>query len=367
MKKISTILVLFSIIITLQSTIKKVDSSSNPPNGYSGSTGVYCNSCHGSFSLNSGGGSISVNGLPGYTYTPGQTYNFTLTISHGAADRKKWGFLISAINSGNNIGTFSSTNTNAQVNSSELGHNSAVTTTSQSSYTYSNLSWTAPSTPNLPITFYFAGNAANSNGSTNGDYIYSSSQIIALPIDLYSFSCTSNKQDVIINWQTNNEINSDYFEVEKSDDGQIFYSIAKITASGYSSVLKSYQYIDTKPSYFEKPIFYRLKLVDKDKSFKYSKIINVKLKALNTVVKKVFPSINYAGGNLKAEVVSDENMDINILVLDAGGKILQLNRSSITSGSNNLNILLPNTLQKGMAFIKFVGNDLSQTISIVIQ
>lgn len=367
MKKISTILFLFSLIVIMQSTTKKVDSSSNPPSGYSGATGNYCNSCHSSYALNSGGGNVSVNGLPGYTYTPGQTYNFSITITHGAADRKKWGFLISAINSGNNIGTFSSTNTNAQVNSSELGHNSAVTTTNQSSYTYSNLSWTAPSTPNLPISFYFAGNAANSNGSTNGDYIYSSSQIIALPIDLNSFSLTSNKQDVLINWQTNNEINSDYFEVEKSDDGQIFYNIAKITASGNSSVLKSYQYIDSKPSYFEKPIFYRLKLVDKDKSFKYSKIINVKLKALNTVVKKVFPTINNAGGNLKAEVICNKDMDINILVLDAGGKILQLKRSTITSGNNNLNILLPNTLQKGMAFVKFVGNDLSQTISIVIQ
>ena len=81
MKKISTILVLCCLIITLQSTIKKVDSSSNPPSGYSGATGDYCNSCHSSYPLNSGGGSVSVNGLPGYTYTPGQTYNFSLTIS----------------------------------------------------------------------------------------------------------------------------------------------------------------------------------------------------------------------------------------------------------------------------------------------
>ncbi|MFM7838065.1 MAG: hypothetical protein ACKO6K_00740, partial [Chitinophagaceae bacterium] len=79
------------------------------------------------------------------------------------------------------VGTFSTTNPNAALNGTELAHNGAVVTGLQSTYTYSNLSWTAPSTTsgdNQTIKFYFTGIAGDNNGNNNGDYTYAASQTI---------------------------------------------------------------------------------------------------------------------------------------------------------------------------------------------
>ena len=78
---------------------------------------------------------------------------------------------------------------------------------SQSSFTYNNLSWTAPVNPdanNQTITFYFVGNAANGNGGSSGDFIYSGTKLINLKIlpPVYTFNGNGN-WDNPANWSNN--------------------------------------------------------------------------------------------------------------------------------------------------------------------
>jgi hypothetical protein len=80
-----------------------------------------------------------------------------------------------------------------------LSHNGAVVTSTQASYTYTNLTWTAPATANQPVTFYFVGNAANNANGNQGDYIYSSTKVVALPIELAELIAKVNGKDVLIN------------------------------------------------------------------------------------------------------------------------------------------------------------------------
>jgi hypothetical protein len=162
--------------------------SSQPPSNASGAPGGgTCADCHGN--LNTGGGSVVVNGLPS-NFQPGQTYPFSVTISHSDT-RDRWGFEINARNSSNNpIGTFTTTNANAATISgpSEIGHNNAVSSTG-TSYTYDNLSWTAPSTvatDDNSVTFYVAGNAADGSGDNSGDFIYTNTVQLVLPVTLKS-------------------------------------------------------------------------------------------------------------------------------------------------------------------------------------
>jgi hypothetical protein len=182
--------------------------SSQPPQGYAGADGSYCIDCHNSYPINNGGGSIDITGLPDAGYTPGTTYNFSLTTTHSAADRKKWGFSIEARNAFNQtVGTFGSSNANAAINGSELSHNRAVITPFQSSFTYNNLTWTAPANPTADdqtITFYFVGNAANGTGSTSGDFIYSGSKVISLQSQAPVYTFTGNGNwDNAANWSNN--------------------------------------------------------------------------------------------------------------------------------------------------------------------
>lgn len=165
--------------------------SAQPPSGYTGAGpaglggGPTCVDCHSSFALNSGGGSVSLVGFPGY-YIAGQTYNISVKITHGANDRRRWGFAMKAVNSnGQQVGTFGTTNPNIIVSGDEITHNSAPVTSLSGSYTFANITWTAPASPTAAdqtVTFYFSGNAANNSLDNTGDYIYNSNQTITLAV-----------------------------------------------------------------------------------------------------------------------------------------------------------------------------------------
>ena len=147
-----------------------------------------------------------MSGLPANTYSAGSTYNFSVNITHGIANRKRFGFSIKAVNGkGQSIGTFSSTNENAKPNSDELSHwNAQLLTTPTDSFSYNNLIWVAPASPvddDTSVTFYYVGNATNGSGSPDGDYIYSGSSMLVLPLTLSGFNAIVSGTSVELDWK----------------------------------------------------------------------------------------------------------------------------------------------------------------------
>jgi len=364
MKKFFTLSCIAMGMIALQSS---VNFSSVPPTGYTGASGDYCNSCHSSFALNSGGGSVSVSGLPTANYVPNQQYTFSLTINHGTADRRRWGFSIAATDAnGNSVGSFTTTNANAAPNSTELSHNNAVSTGNANTYTYNNLRWTAPATANQAVTFYYVGNAANAASGNAGDYIYSGTSAIALPITLASFDAVVKGEAVTLRWKTSSEINGDYFLVEKSDNGQYFYNVGKVTANGNTTTTSSYSFTDNKPSFFERDIFYRLQLVDKDGSRKLSNTVKVRLAASETQLIKVYPTITTRNSMVTADIKSVQNQTMNIQFTDINGKVLATQKHALVSGSNVIRFAMPTNAATGMVLATFSGSNWKQTIRLTV-
>lgn len=199
--------VLFFLIATL-SSFAGLMFSSEPPQNHTGATGVYCNNCHAGNSLNNTGGSVTVTGLPAANFSAGSSYNFSITTSHSASDRRRFGFSIAARNSlGQAVGSFSSGNTNAALNGNELSHFNAplAPAANLQNYTYNNLTWTAPANPtsaDATVTFYYAANAANGSGSS-GDFIYTGTKTITLSvIQTYTFTGNGNWSNPA-NWSNN--------------------------------------------------------------------------------------------------------------------------------------------------------------------
>jgi len=368
MKKLILLLTVSGCIIIFQSSTKSPKSSGTPPSGYTGATGDYCVSCHGDFSLNDGGGSVAVTGLPSSTYTAGQQYNFSLNITHGSSNRTRWGFSIKAINSaGQNIGTFSSTNGNATNNGSELSHSGAVFTGAQSSYTYSNLKWTAPSSPtnnDKNVTFYYVANAANGTGGTDGDYIYAGSTSIGLPALIKSFTAVAVNKTVSLKWETLDEKNVSFIDIEKSDNGQTFYAIGKVNTN-QSSNSNQYSFTDKNPSYFNKPIFYRIKIVDKDGSYKYSSTVSVKVKTDDNFITKIYPTIITSGTTITTEIYSIDSKKVNLKLIDLSGRVLQEFNYNINEGNNKIVFQPTVQFNSNIIFAKFTGNNFNQTISLL--
>ena len=159
--------------------------SSGPLDGLTEAPGEgNCTQCHSGNSLNASGGTL-VLGVPG-TYLPGEMYDIIVDLSRSGQSR--WGFEMTALNgNGTRAGTFTPANNgNTQVTAAnskqyikQTTQGSASGTRDKNQWTFK---WTAPTNDVGPITFYAAGNAANGDFDTSGDYIYTQSNTSEVPV-----------------------------------------------------------------------------------------------------------------------------------------------------------------------------------------
>ncbi len=92
----------------------------------------------------------------------------------------------------------------------------------------------------------------------------------ALPVELLSFSVKKQSKIVALIWATASEKNNSHFEIEKSNDGKNWEQIGRVKGEGNSLEIVRYDFLDAQP--FSGINYYRLKQVDFDGSFEYSKI-----------------------------------------------------------------------------------------------
>jgi len=94
-----------------------------------------------------------------------------------------------------------------------------------------------------------------------------------LPIQLSSFTATPENGEVVLNWITAQEVNSDYFTVQRSADGSTWQDLEQVAAAGTSSTTIAYTADDRSP--LAGVSFYRLVLADKDGGTSYSIVVEV--------------------------------------------------------------------------------------------
>lgn len=93
-----------------------------------------------------------------------------------------------------------------------------------------------------------------------------------VPVELSSFSGFAAAEAVQLNWSTATETNNAGFEVERSSDNVTFLKIGYVNGSGTSTSINKYSYTDKNVS---GKFFYRLKQIDLNGGFSYSKTIQV--------------------------------------------------------------------------------------------
>ncbi|WP_159470080.1 ice-binding family protein [Dyadobacter sp. 3J3] len=113
-----------------------------------------------------------------------------------------------------------------------------------------------------------------------------------LPVTLTSFTAKkAETQTSVLNWTTTAETNSDRFEIQRSNNGKLWNQLATVVAKGESAALVSYQYTDTKPE--NGTNLYRLKMIDKDETFAYSRIQSTEFKIPLKTVLYPNPAVDY--------------------------------------------------------------------------
>ncbi len=98
---------------------------------------------------------------------------------------------------------------------------------------------------------------------------------LPLPVTLTRFTVAAEGKTALLAWATTEETNSDRFEIERSADGKKWAMIGSVASTGESKVLVNYTFTDNAPLSGEN--LYRLKMVDKDDTYAYSAIRNVRI------------------------------------------------------------------------------------------
>lgn len=119
-----------------------------------------------------------------------------------------------------------------------------------------------------------------------------------LPVELIAFDATKESNYVQLDWVTASELNNDYFEILKSDNGVHFESIGRVAGVGTSQQSNRYSFtdFDTKSSNY-----YKLKQVDYDGISTYSEVIHVE--SLDSDIKVDMLSNEIVVDNQSAETV----------------------------------------------------------------
>ena len=142
----------------------------------------------------------------------------------------------------------------------------------------------------------------------------------ATPVSIVNLKTFVFENQVKTTWQTATEINTDYFNVQRSIDGKEFSNIGTVKAAGNSTISSNYLYTDLDAAKTNASIlYYRLQSIDKDGSSSYSRVVSVQLNNNN------FPLITISPNPVKDHATIHFNHPIEkgtISVYDeAGNKV----------------------------------------------
>ncbi len=181
---------------------------------------------------------------------------------------------------------------------------------------------------------------------------------IVVPTTITSFKAFTKNSGIQVDWNTQNETNFDRYEVEKSTNGFNFNKAGTVIATG----LSAYNWLDANPKTGSN--YYRLKMIDKDGSFKYSSIVNVKIGGIKNVFTVAGNPIK--NGQLVIQMENVEKGNYTITIYNNLGQQM-INKTIVhETGSATQTIELGN-VAAGTYQLSIIGSNVKTTRTIVVE
>lgn len=173
-----------------------------------------------------------------------------------------------------------------------------------------------------------------------------------LPVSFINIAAQKKGSGVTISWSTVYEVNNDFFEVERSNDGGITWNtVIKTRGSGASSTTKNYSVYDAKP--LAGINYYRIRQVDQDGTSRYSTTVAYKLTITNTDVSVLANPFN---ASITIDFLSQHNQVLTIKFFDNSGKLVNSQQMNIVRGSARKTIETGN-LARGMYIMQVIDQN----------
>jgi len=181
-----------------------------------------------------------------------------------------------------------------------------------------------------------------------------------LPLNIIEFKGWINDNDAILSWKTDQEANTDHFIIERSINGSQYNAIGSVAAANAPGI-HTYGFTDDNVDALGASIvYYRLKQMDIDGHFTYSKVVTLPLKTASRLMLYPNPATNQV--NLTLSVSRKEK--IQYFVYDNAGRMVIRQSTEILAGTNSLPIDI-GELPAGVYYLNLFGNSLNERLQFV--
>jgi len=188
------------------------------------------------------------------------------------------------------------------------------------------------------IKVYVPGGYGNATGSGTGSAwpnfdVIGCGNLIVIPVELASFTASTNNGEVTLNWQTSTEKNNSGFEIQRRSDGG-YSSIGFVPGFGTTTERQYYSFVDARvnPGNYS----YRLKQIDYDGTIAYSDEINVEVSSPELfALEQNYPNPFNPTTTIGFSLATDSK--VNLKIFNAlGQEVKSIVNGNMTSGFHEI-------------------------------
>jgi Secretion system C-terminal sorting domain len=221
------------------------------------------------------------------------------------------------------------------------------------------------------VTWNFTGYATKISANISGkniditvpaNHLLSGSfQNPALPVELSSFVSIVQGRNIVLNWSTKTEKNSDRFEIQRAvvdskTSNTTWTTASSVKAAVLSNLPKQYSYSDTKLQ--SGKYQYRLKMVDNNSTFSYSNVVETEVAVpKDFAVSQNYPNPFNPSTKIDYQVPVDAKVLLEVYNV-AGQRVFELVNQDQSAGYYTIDFGLSSVkLSSGVYIYRIIASD----------
>jgi hypothetical protein len=183
-----------------------------------------------------------------------------------------------------------------------------------------------------------------------------------LPVVFSEFKAYQKENFVALTWKIVTEENALKYEVEKSGDARVFTKIGEVMATGGSGVI-NYGFTDEQP--FPGNNYYRLKVLDLDATFTFTRIVKVAI-GEETSAGILYPN-PVTGKTVNLELRNLAKGQYEVTFINISGQTIFTKEIEHAGGSASQLIQLPQHLSTGIYNAEIKGGNMKIYKKLVVK
>lgn len=182
---------------------------------------------------------------------------------------------------------------------------------------------------------------------------------IILPLNIISFKVNYDAPNAVINWEVQNELQTENYEVEFSLNGTEFSKI--FTVQAINNGKSNYTQWHNLNNYQQSVFYYRIKQIDKDGKIFYTDVASIKINRSN----KITVTPNPFRSQFNVNYFSSLNEKVSMSLISLDGKIIETKQVNVLRGNNQIMFNNLQFLQAGLYFLQIHTTSNSTNIKLV--